>query len=263
MIDAPPPPPLHAFHTTQVQTVTVDLYDEDKRGSENLNDHSFQGRVQFTLGELFSGEGTKMSLELANEKSRAKKHGTITIAGELVEASSDFLTLQLCGMKLANKDGWGITNKSDPFFIIKKAREDGSWIQVHKSEHVWDNLNPVWKPSTMSVQAICNGDIHRPLKIEVWDWDKNGGHDAMGTVDTTLSAIMSKEPMLVYETIQKKGKPDKFKQSGHLIALEANVVKRHTFLEYIKSGWELDMMVAEPETTKHKPQSTNNNFGTT
>ena len=237
----------------------VKLYDEDKRGSKHLRDHSFQGGVQFTLGELFSQHGNSMTLELVNDASK-RKQGTVTISGEEVEASSEFLTLQLCGKKLANKDGWGITNKSDPFFTIKRSREDGSWIQVHKSEHVWDNLNPVWKPSTMSVQAICNGDIHRPLKIEVWDWDKNGGHDAMGTVDTTLSAIISKEPMPVYEK-QKKGKPDK--QSGKLIALEANVVKRPTFLEYIKSGWELDMMVAEPETTKHKPQSTNNNFGTT
>ena len=69
----------------------------------------------------------------------------------------------------------------------------------------------------MSVQAICNGDYHRTLKIEVWDWDKNGNHDAMGTVETSLAAILSKEPMPVIERIQKKGKPDKMKQSGHLI----------------------------------------------
>lgn len=30
-------------------------------------------------------------------------------------------------------------------------------MDVWKSEVIMDNLNPVWKPTRLSVQAICNG----------------------------------------------------------------------------------------------------------
>ena len=29
---------------------------------------------------------------------------------------------------------------------------------------------------------VCNGDIDRPLRVEVLDWDKNGKHVYMGQV---------------------------------------------------------------------------------
>lgn len=42
------------------------------------------------------------------------------------------VTLQLAGRKLANLDGW--FGKSDPFYLVHKGREDGSWVTVAKSE---------------------------------------------------------------------------------------------------------------------------------
>ena len=36
-----------------------------------------------------------------------------------------------------------------------------SYTVVHKTEVVRNNLNPTWKPFTISVQALCNGDYDR------------------------------------------------------------------------------------------------------
>lgn len=74
------------------------------------------------------------------------------------------MTLQLAGRKLANLDGW--FGKSDPFFLIHKGREDGSWLTVAKSEIIDNNLNPNWKPMKVSFALLCNGDFNRPLRIE-------------------------------------------------------------------------------------------------
>ena len=54
----------------------------------------------------------------------------------------DELQFQLRGAKLLNVDGWGITNRSDPFFELRRVREDGEWVKVFESNHVDDNLNP-------------------------------------------------------------------------------------------------------------------------
>ena len=124
----------------------------------------------------------------------------MTISGEERASCHDYVSFQLKGAKLPNKDGWGILNKSDPFYSIFRSREDGSWVQVFKSTVVMDNLNPTWPPVKLSVQSLCNGDYDRALRIEVWDWDKNGAHDSMGSTETTLRSVIEKQPMPVQVT---------------------------------------------------------------
>jgi len=34
------------------------------------------------------------------------------------------------------------------------------------------------------MSSLCNGDIYRPLRIEIFDWDKNGKHQSMGVVSS-------------------------------------------------------------------------------
>lgn len=74
------------------------------------------------------------------------------------------VNLQLAGKKLANKDGF--FGKSDPFFILQKGREDGTFSTVYKSEYINNNLNPTWKPFQVKLQLLCNGDYNRPLRIQ-------------------------------------------------------------------------------------------------
>ena len=36
------------------------------------------------------------------------------------------------------------------------------------------------------MSSLCNGDIYRPLRIEIFDWDKNGKHQTMGVVSACV-----------------------------------------------------------------------------
>ena len=36
-----------------------------------------------------------------------------------------------------------------------------------------NNLNPTWNQIHISMQRLCNGDPHRPLKLDVFDCKKN------------------------------------------------------------------------------------------
>ena len=38
---------------------------------------------------------------------------------------------------------------------------DFSYIVVHRTEVIKKTLNPTWKPITISVRALCNGDYDR------------------------------------------------------------------------------------------------------
>ena len=68
--------------------------------------------------------------------------------------------------------------KSDPYFKIFRTRETQDSL-VFESEVVMNTLNPQWKDACESLQKICNSDLNRPLKFEVWDWDKRSSHDLM------------------------------------------------------------------------------------
>ena len=67
--------------------------------------------------------------------------------------------------------------------------EDGQYTVVWKSSKIDNSLNPVWGTVKISMNSLCNGDIHRPLKIEIFDWDSNGKHDTMGHVSAAVWAL--------------------------------------------------------------------------
>lgn len=99
------------------------------------------------------------------------------------------------GIKLKNVEG--MFKKSDPFFEIKRTYDGpggGSWTPVFRSKHIKNNLNPIWEPATVDVNALCDGDLDRKLSIAIYDFESNGKHESMGAFDTTgerkLSSII-------------------------------------------------------------------------
>ncbi len=55
---------------------------------------------------------------------------------------------------------------------------------MYKSEIMFKNLNPTWK--TFKLNVVDLGGIDGIFTFTVWDYDKNGSHDTIGTIVTTL-----------------------------------------------------------------------------
>jgi hypothetical protein len=53
---------------------------------------------------------------------------------------------------------------------------------VWKSDKIDNSLSPVWPMVKIPMHSLCNGDVNRPLKLEIFDWDSNGKHQTMGHV---------------------------------------------------------------------------------
>ncbi|XP_035767674.1 copine-9-like [Neolamprologus brichardi] len=92
----------------------------------------------------------------------------------------DIATMQFCANKLDKKDFFG---KSDPFLVFYRSNEDGTFTICHKTEVIKNNLNPVWQSFTIPVRALCNGDYDRTVKVDVYDWDRDGSKTAKDPVD--------------------------------------------------------------------------------
>uniref|UniRef100_A0A8C2FF66 Copine Vb n=1 Tax=Cyprinus carpio TaxID=7962 RepID=A0A8C2FF66_CYPCA len=165
-----------------------------------------------------------------------KNCGTIILSAEELGNCRDSATMQFCANKLDKKDFFG---KSDPFMVFYRSNEDGTFTICHKTEVVKNTLNPVWQPFTIPVRALCNGDYDRTIKVEVYDWDRDGSHDFIGEFTTSYRELARGQSQFnVYEVVnpKKKMKKKKYVNSGTVTLLSFSVESESTFLDYIKGG---------------------------
>ncbi|XP_066839077.1 copine-5 isoform X4 [Anser cygnoides] len=243
------------------QNLRFDLYDVDSK-SPDLSKHDFLGQAFCTLGEIVGSAGSRLEKPLtmgtvtahprgkkpapalSNGGIPGKKCGTIILLAEELGNCRDVATLQFCANKLDKKDFFG---KSDPFMVFYRSNEDGTFTICHKTEVVRNTLNPVWPAFAIPVRALCNGDYDRAIKVEVYDWDRDGSHDFIGEFTTSYRELARGQSQFnVYEVVnpRKKMKKKKYLNSGTVTLLSFAVESDHTFLDYIRGGTQINFTVA-------------------
>uniref|UniRef100_A0A8C2TD91 Copine 5 n=1 Tax=Coturnix japonica TaxID=93934 RepID=A0A8C2TD91_COTJA len=151
----------------------------------------------------------------------------------------DVATLQFCANKLDKKDFFG---KSDPFMVFYRSNEDGTFTICHKTEVMRNTLNPVWPAFAIPVRALCNGDYDRAIKVEVYDWDRDGSHDFIGEFTTSYRELARGQSQFnVYEV--RRGRGDGV-CTPTVTLLSFAVESDHTFLDYIRGGTQINFTVA-------------------
>jgi hypothetical protein len=146
-------------------------------------------------------------------------------------------------VKLDKKDFFG---KSDPFLVIYKESPNGQWVVAYKSEVIKNTLNPNWKPFTLPLNQLCNGNYERKLKFEVTDWDSDGSHDYIGSFVTNMNSLkMAPIEKAEFKCIneKKKGKSG-YKNSGILIFKKCNIKIEPSFIDYIQGGTSMNFSIA-------------------
>uniref|UniRef100_A0A8C4MB43 Copine family member 9 n=1 Tax=Equus asinus asinus TaxID=83772 RepID=A0A8C4MB43_EQUAS len=192
-----------------VRKFVLDYFFEEK---QNLRFDDFLGQAFLALGEVIGGQGSRVERPLTGVP--GKKCGTILLIAEELSNCRDIATMQLCANKLDKKDFFG---KSDPFLVFYRSNEDGTFTICHKTEVVKNTLNPVWQPFSIPVRALCNGDYDRTVKIDVYDWDRDGSHDFIGEFTTSYRELSkAQNQFTVYEVLnpRKKCKKKRYVNSG-------------------------------------------------
>ncbi|XP_032892997.1 copine-9 isoform X2 [Amblyraja radiata] len=223
------------------QNLRFDVYSVDSR-STNISKNVFLGQIFVTLGEIIGSAGSRVERLLTGVP--GKKCGMLILSAEELSNCRDIATMQLCANKLDKKDFFG---KSDPFLVFYRSNEDGTFTICHKTEVVKNTLNPVWQPFTIPVRALCNGDYDRTVKVDVYDWDRDGSHDFIGEFTTSYRELSRGQSQFnVYEVLnhKKRGKKKKYVNSGTVTLLSFKVESDFTFVDYIKGGTQLNFTVA-------------------
>eukprot|EP00050_Salpingoeca_kvevrii_P003994 m.239775 g.239775 ORF g.239775 m.239775 type:complete len:577 (+) comp10921_c0_seq11:2196-3926(+) len=219
------------------QELRFAAYDSDVRGGR-LDQHDFIGELIVTLGEIVGVHSGHLKRALGH--SSGKQRGELIVIAEEKSQNLDVLHMQLAGEHLDKKDLFG---KSDPFVKLWKDDGHGGWVLCHTTEVIKKTLDPTWKPMTLSLGELCNGQLELPIKVECFDWDRDGGHDYIGEFQTTVAEMTSRRE---YELInlKKQAKKKSYKNSGVLRILSFDIEKRYSFLDFIEGGTELNFVVA-------------------
>ncbi|KAK2491731.1 hypothetical protein MC885_014170, partial [Smutsia gigantea] len=250
------------YHFEEVQKLKFALFDQDK-SSMQLDEHDFLGQFSCSLGTIVSSKKITRPLLLMNDKPAGK--GLITIAAQEL-SDNQIITLSLAGRKLDKKDLFG---KSDPFLEFYKPGDDGKWMLVHRTEVIKYTLDPVWKPFTVPLVSLCDGDMEKPIQVMCYDYDNDGGHDFIGEFQTSvsqmcearqhcggdsgaqgrvsprgipeLSFFFSHVAQLEFECInpKKQRKKKNYKNSGLIILRSCKINRDYSFLDYILGGCQL------------------------
>lgn len=223
----------------ELQKLKFFIYDIDS-SSMSLKSADFLGEMECTLGQLVSsGTYTKPLVLKGTAENRA---GMITVVAEEVSGGNDEVHFQFRAEKLDKKDFLG---KSDPYLEFARSKEDGSFVVVHRTEVIQNNLNPKWKPFQIPVQQLCNGDYDRTIRILCYDWDSDGSHDFIGGFTTNLREMCSTQPSREWPCINEKKQKKKrgYKNSGVVFVMKCEVVKVSSFLDFIQGGCQLNFTV--------------------
>jgi len=224
----------------ETQQLVVRCYHKTGSASlDNINAHTFIGEISFTVANLMCARSHAISSQMTG----GYRQGTLFARGESIHDTRDVFVATFSAEKLLSKNGF--FGKSDPFLIISRGNEDGSFTVCWRNQPIMNNLNPRWPPSRISMIPLCNGDIDRPLRIEVFDYEKSGRHQPMGIVDTSVRALVASagQKLNVVE-MEKKKKSSSYVNSGVLSCNGAYIEKHPSMTDFIIGGCEISLMVA-------------------
>ena len=72
-------------------------------------------------------------------------------------------------------------------------------MDQHDLKFPQNNACPDWSPVTLDCAKLCLGDWSRPLRLEVFDWDMDGGHDFIGACVTNLETLVQGEDFQIVQ----------------------------------------------------------------
>ena len=212
---------------------------------DSKNSYDYIGSAETYLCKVV---GSKNQIQILDLKCKqGKPSGKLILRVENAGKSNEEYFMQWKGIKLMNTDQSFFAlrwfDKSDPLLRFYKKIDDGTsqgnWLKVHETEHIMDNLNPLWNSFVISGDKLISGDYKKPIKIECWDWEKHGEYQFIGEFMLTLSDIIEKEKRK-YDLYNPKLK----RNTGILELLKFERLEKFSFIDYLKGGVQLNVIVA-------------------
>ncbi|KAI8547828.1 hypothetical protein RHMOL_Rhmol07G0226100 [Rhododendron molle] len=154
-----------------LQPLVFHVYDVDTKYHNipaktlKLKDQEFLGEASCVLSEILTKQSRRLTLKLQNKHGRSglKNLGTLTVHAEETVASRNAVEITFRCSHLENKD---LFSMSDPFLRLSRIVENGGSVPICKTEVVNNNLNPLWKPLSLTTQQFGSKVLKSQLFVD-------------------------------------------------------------------------------------------------
>lgn len=221
---------LYMFET--MQPLRFSVYDCDSENAK-LEKHDYIGFVDTDVQTLVSNTNTDFKLEIRHPTAKNKR-GTLCFACEQASASNLFCNMTILVSDLKKMKTF---SKNSPFVQISKPSESGKQLPVFQTEVIQKRYQCTFKPFSVPLQVLCNGDLNTPITVSVYDFKKLHPAQLIGSYTASVQEFINGDKTL-YDIENNRKKTGKFK-FNHI-----SVVKKPTFIDYIRSGIQLNLITA-------------------
>lgn len=234
-----------AYQFEMVQPLVFHVYDIDTNYHKlpvkaiNLPDQDFVGEANCALSEIVTKRDCSFTMKLHDRNGHDRNFGKLTVHAEEAVSIRNAIELLFRCTRLDNKDFF---SKSDPFLKISRIAESGQALPICSTEVVMNNLNPTWKPITLTTQQF--GGKENPLIIECFDYESNGKHELIGKVQKSMVDLENMHRLKTGANFVIPHKGFEKVLKGQIFVDSFVEMQLFSFLEYISSGFELNFMVA-------------------
>ncbi len=102
-------------------------------------------------------------------------------------ADANALAIRCRGDGLKKFDFFG--GKSDPFLVVSVERDDGSFVELGRTEALVDASNPLWEEMRLELLAEKMPSERVYLRLAVFDWQRSGRHRLIGQTGGALDFL--------------------------------------------------------------------------
>lgn len=225
-----------------MQPLRFEVYDADSEKAP-LKAHDFIGYCETDVQRLVSNLEQEIAFDLIHDKSKGYR-GTIYLTCQQTKESSSYINGQIQVNKLKKIKTFA---KDNPFIEISKPSESGRNLPVYRSEVKEKCFGCTFKNFSIPLQTICNGDLNNPVTISCYDYQKRKAAKLIGKYDSSLMNLMEN-----VRTHYEFSNGSKSKSMGEFWFNSLNIVQVPTFVDYLCSGLQLNMITAIDFTASNR-----------
>ena len=234
----------------EVQHLSFRFFDEESKLGI-LREQGYLGEVKVELATLWSE--SPFHAPIIEEETGVHIGDAVISATEVKTESVPEEVVAV--FKLSDLHTSHTLAKTQPFITVSRV-VDQEVVTIAKTESraFPSKLSEIeYSPLHVKVDRLCKGDYNALLVLEAFTRDVNGRPTPIGLCRTNLATLLS-EGYREYELVDDIKKINAgYTRSGVLTVMQLRVEKCHTFLDFVRSGFDINLTVAIDFTKSNKP----------
>ncbi|KAJ9449105.1 Copine-D [Diplonema papillatum] len=226
----------------KVQVVVIRVYRENDRLA-TLDQQELIGELETEMGDLWG----LSPYEDRIVDTAMNYTGTVTVRTEEVKSAT--VQDEVVAVLTVSQLEGGRAQQTKHVFVTVSRVLDQELVMVAKTERRAHNTKDresvtEFLPLHVKVDRLCSGDYKALLVMSLFSWDPGGKQSLIGAAHCTLETLLSGgfEHFELVDPVKRS--VTNYGHSGYILVKEIRVEKTHTFLDFVRAGFEINMTVA-------------------